>query len=101
MKFARLACGITTGANSAIDAWEAAERKHWHATPPRGVPVFWAGGSHGYGHVAISSGDWDCYSTDVVVADQVRWCVMPLIRWRWGLRYLGWTEDLNGVSLLL
>lgn len=101
MKFARLACGITTGANSAIDAWEAAERKHWHATPPRGVPVFWAGGSHGYGHVAISSGDWDCYSTDVVVADQVRWCVMPLIRLRWGLRYLGWTEDLNGVSLLL
>jgi hypothetical protein len=43
-----------------------ASKKKWVRTsaPPAGVPVFYAGGKTGHGHVAISAGNGYVYSTD-------------------------------------
>lgn len=86
----------------AASAWENAGIRHKDRNPldiPRGVPVFWTGGSAGHGHIAISTGDGYCWSTDIErpgFFDHVR---IADIERRWGLPLVGWTEDLNGVRV--
>lgn len=96
LKFSRMAAGAPGLGGSAMDAWRRAKRRHTTGTPPRGTFVFWSGGKHG--HVVVSSGDGDCYGTDLVVRDQVRWHRISEVSRRWGYKYLGWTEDINGVT---
>lgn len=90
------------GDADAMDAWERAHFRHRDLNPtaiPRGVPVFWSGGSHGHGHVAIATGDGKCWSTDILRPGMFDLVPISDIHAKWGLLLLGWTEDLNGVRV--
>lgn len=69
---------------------------HYQIAPPANVPVFWTGGSHGYGHVAISDGKGNVYSTDVKRTGLFDLVPISEIHTKWGLKFVGWTETLEG-----
>lgn len=94
--------GVPAAALDATQAWDQAKRRHPQTDPrkiPRGVPVFWLGGSGGHGHVAISTGWGRCWSTDILRAGFFDRVPIDAICDRWGLTLVGWTEDLNGVRV--
>jgi hypothetical protein len=95
--------GVGPLALDAAGAWAAAEHKHRERDLekfPRGVPVFWTGGSHGHGHVAIATGyDAMCWSTDIRRPGYFDHVPIEEISDKWGLKLVGWTEDLNGVQV--
>jgi len=100
--FVRLCFGAPAKARDAATAYAAAERKHpvtSGAQVPRGVPVFWTGGSHGHGHVALSRGGGSVWTTDFVRKGKVDVARIDDITRVWGLRLAGWTEDINGVTV--
>jgi hypothetical protein len=66
-------------------------------TPPLGVPIWWTNG--GDGHVAISTGDGNCYSTDIKRRGKVDKVAISYITRTWGQKYRGWSEDINGVRI--
>jgi hypothetical protein len=100
LKYTRTWLEVGSSSYSAIDAWSDAMAKHvGDPTPPRGAPVFWAGGSRGYGHVALSMGHGNIRSTDVPVAGTVSTVDLGWIGDHWGQQYLGWSADLNGVTI--
>lgn len=85
----------------AYSAWLGSTKKHaGDRNPPNGAPVFYSGGSHGYGHAVIYVGgnmrSTDNPSSGKVGETDLDWPVRA-----WGMKYLGWTGDLNGVSLPL
>lgn len=79
--------------------WREAEHKHTDDDPPAGAPVFWTGGGHGYGHIAVSLGGSRIRSTDCTSNGDVSDCDLSWPRTHWGLTYAGWTEDIGGVDL--
>lgn len=86
----------------AHEAFDYAQHKHPTTDPasiPRGVPVYWKGGSSGAGHIAISTGNGYCWSTDIVRPGYFDHVPIATIRAKWGMTLLGWTEDLNGVRV--
>lgn len=90
------------GAADAEDVWKAAKHKHPETNPariPRGVPVFWSGGAGDHGHAAVSAGNALMWSTDVKRPGYVDLVPIDDVRRKWGLQLLGWTEDINGVSV--
>lgn len=94
--------GVGAKAPDAIAAWNAAQHKHPETDPrkiPRGAPVFWSGGSGGHGHIAIKAGAANVWSTDIKRPGYFDKVPADLIRQRWGLKLLGWTEDVNGVRV--
>lgn len=96
----RTALSIPALYPSAIKAWEAVPGDERNRTlPPPGKPIFWALGKHG--HVALSCGFGVCWSTDILRRGKFDVVPTALIERRWGGRYLGWSESLNGVSLPL
>jgi hypothetical protein len=98
--FVREMFGLPIKQASAIAAWQTAVYKHIaDANPPAGVPVFWSGGSAGAGHVAYSLGDGMVISTDLPAAGYVSEVPLSWIQAKWGLTYLGWTEDLEGIRV--
>lgn len=99
LMFVRLALGIPKLRPDAITAWSYASKRHTTGVPPRGVPVFWAIGDHG--HVALSDGGGYCWSTDIRRRGKVDRVQIAEVARAWGARYLGWTEDVNGVKVQL
>lgn len=98
LKYVRTAHGIPAVYPSAISAWNnATGRHHDDPTPPRGVPVFWAGGR--YGHVAMSCGDGYVWSTDVRTLGRVDKVSIPALTAAWRMDYLGWAEVYNRVRV--
>lgn len=94
--------GVGPRANDAAEAWATADHRHLEHDPnviPRGVPVFWLGGTEGHGHVAISTGDGRCWSTDINRTGYFDHVDIDDITSKWGLSLVGWTEDLNGVRV--
>jgi len=88
------------GDADAVDGWKAAKHRHpGHRTPPAGVPVFWSGGRNGYGHAAISLGDGKIRSTDAGGSGKIATVDLRWVEREWGLTYLGWSDDLNGVVI--
>ncbi|NUR07699.1 MAG: hypothetical protein HOQ45_11910 [Nocardioidaceae bacterium] len=86
----------------AVDGWKATRRKHpGDRNPPRGVPVFWSGGSNGYGHAAVSLGGGKIRSTDAGGRGKVATVDLAWPERAWGLTYLGWSDDLAGVTVPL
>lgn len=76
--------------------------KFRHSTPaPEGVPVWWTGGSHGFGHVAISVGGGICWTTDFKRPGYFDLAPISEITRAWGLTYQGWTEDINDVRVIV
>lgn len=94
LRFVRTALGIPAVYPSAIAAWKGAQNKHTAGPPPAGAPVFWSGGA--YGHIALSVGGGRVLSTDIRRRGHVDEVAIDLVHDRWGLTYLGWSEDLNG-----
>jgi cell wall-associated NlpC family hydrolase len=83
---------------SAAAAWNGADHKHRvdrGAQVPRGVPVFWIGGSRGYGHIAISIGNGLCRSTDWPYSRHIGTAAIDSITRSWHEDLVGWSEDLN------
>ena len=92
--------GIGSMYPSAISAWLNSPSKHSNdRTPPAGAPVFWRGGSHGYGHIALSLGHGKIRSTDAPSTGLVSTVDLGWVTAHWGQIYLGWTEGLNGVPI--
>lgn len=91
--------GVGPAADDAAQAWADAKHKHHETDPhkiPRNVPVFWTGGSHGHGHIAIGTGDSRVWSTDILRSGYFDRVPVTAIHEKWGLTLVGWTEDLNG-----
>lgn len=85
---------------SAISGWSNSGTKHSNDRhPPAGAPVFWRGGSRGFGHIALSMGGGKIRSTDCPGERQVSTVDLGWVEQHWGQTYLGWTESLNGVLI--
>lgn len=96
--FVRLMAGAPAGTRDAATAWANARYKR-SGTPPRGFPVYWTGGSRGFGHIAVSDGDGWCWTTDYRREGRIDRVPIASITRNWGLRYRGWAEDVNGVRI--
>jgi cell wall-associated NlpC family hydrolase len=96
LRFVRKVYGLPARDPSAIAAWHDSRSRHkGDRLPPAGVPVFWSGG--GPGHVALSLGDGWVLTSDYPSAGHVTRVPISALRAAWHLRYLGWTDDLEGV----
>lgn len=85
------------GAADAEDGWKAAKRRHaGDRNPPRGVPVFYLGGSRDNGHAAVSLGGGMIRSTDAGGRGKVATVPLDWPERVWGPKYAGWAEDLGG-----
>lgn len=101
LQFVRMAFGLGANYPDAGTAWDRAAKKHKTSDPmeiPRGVPVFWELPSVA-DHIALSLGDGKCISNDVVTKGDVDIVKIDSITQNWGGKLLGWTEDLNGVTV--
>lgn len=81
-----------SGYTTAVTHWNAipADVKHPGGTnPPAGALVFWGGGD---GHVAISDGAGNVYSTDIGGPGTVTRVPLSTISQKWGKPYLGWSD---------
>lgn len=92
------------GSADAEDGWKFA--KHKHPTTlvndiPGGCFIWWGGGSHDNGHVAYADPDQRgmCWSTDIERTGYFDLVPIGLIHTRWGLPLLGWSEDIDGVTV--
>jgi hypothetical protein len=102
LQYVRTWLVIPAGTPSASDAWRNATRRHpGDRTPPKGAPVFWTGGSHGYGHIVLAMDtNGRVRSTDVTAAGLVSTVDLGWFDVHWpALHYEGWAEDLNGVLI--
>lgn len=102
--FTRLAFAVGSGYPSATAAWRGSRHKHSVSvsnahTIPAGVPVYWTGGSKGYGHATVSVGGGLVRSTDWPSRGRVGTARISDITRSWGLHFEGWTEDINGVRV--
>ena len=89
--------GIPSKYPDAISAWyHTKHRGNVHTPPPPGAFVFWGGGRHG--HIAVSLGNWKIRTTDWP-RGRVGTTTVQTLSSRWRYRYLGWSYDLNGVTI--
>lgn len=87
---------------SAIDAWHGAKDRHpGDRRPPLGAPLYYSGGKFGHVVVCTQGGTNKMRSTDMPSSGVVGEGDIEWIERNWGYRYLGWTGDINGVSLPL
>lgn len=81
-------------------AWRATRLHRAHdRRAPRGAPVWWTGGRHGFGHIAMSLGNGTIRSTDAGGSGRVATVALEWVERRWGLTYEGWSADLEGVVI--
>lgn len=88
--------GPNTGVHDAALGMRLSPNLHTTGTPPAGALCWWTGGSHGYGHVAISAGAGYTWTTDILRAARIDKVAISLIHDRWGLTYRGWTDNYCG-----
>ncbi|MFN8169288.1 MAG: hypothetical protein U0S36_10940 [Candidatus Nanopelagicales bacterium] len=102
LQFVRLALGVPRKYWSARAAWQNAKHRHRGSfdSIPVGVPVFTLGRNPA-GHVVISLGGGWVRSTDWPKDGKVGRVRLEQLLVTFQQRYLGWTEDLNGVRVWL
>jgi len=66
---------------------------------PRAVPIYWTGGSRGYGHIALSVGNGNCISTDAGGSGVCAKVSIDGLTRAWGQNFMGWAESVNGVRV--
>jgi hypothetical protein len=101
-QFTRSCFGVGALYGSARLQWLNAQHKHRTSDPlsiPAHVPVYWSGGSRGYGHVAFSVGGGLCRSTDWTSGGHVSVARISSIHAAWGHTLVGWAEDINRVRI--
>ncbi|HEX3931610.1 MAG TPA: peptidoglycan-binding domain-containing protein [Nocardioides sp.] len=102
LRYVRTAYDVDAKFATAADAWRGSARQHpviQGALIPRGAPVLWTGGSHGAGHIAIGTGNGDCWSSDAGGSGIVAKVNIDELTARWRIAFEGWVEDLNGVRV--
>jgi Putative peptidoglycan binding domain len=102
LQYVRTAYGVDARFPSAAAAWRGAQFQHpvtKGALVPRGAPVLWTGGSHGAGHIAIGTGNGDCWSSDAGGSGVVAKVNIDELTSRWKIDFQGWVEDINGVRV--
>lgn len=89
------------GSASAAEAYFRTKLRHagGEFSIPIGVPVWWTGGRNGHGHVAISAGRGKVWSTDIKRGGYFDLVPIDEITTSWGLRFEGWSEDMDGVRV--
>src|ERR1700740_530920 len=88
------------GTPSAAADWAKSKHRVETTDPnaiPRGALVRWTGGSHGFGHVAISVGGGWCWSTDLGRVGYFNLVRIADVHVKWGLTLVGYTWDIDGV----
>jgi hypothetical protein len=86
----------------AIDAWYGAVDRHpGDRTPPLGAPMFYEGGNHGHIVVCVKADTESMRSTDMPSSGKISENDLDWPVNNWGVKYLGWTGDLNSVDLPL
>jgi hypothetical protein len=101
-QFVRSCFGVGAYYGSARLQWLNARYKHRTSDPnniPPAVPIYWSGGSKGFGHVAFSVGGGLCRSTDWPSRGRVGIARVSDIHRLWGHTLVGWTEDINRVRV--
>lgn len=84
----------------AATAWQHAFNRHpGNRKPPRGAMVYWLGGSHGYGHIAVSLGNGKVRSTDSGGSGRPATVDLGWPEAHWGLSYAGWADNVNDVAI--
>lgn len=86
----------------AVDGWlsEPADARHPNDRSPRiGYPVSYIGGSNGNGHRALYLGNGLIRSTDLPFLGHVGTVPLTEPERRWGLRYVGWSETIDGLKI--
>ena len=92
--------GISSKYGTAAASWYAANHKyrvHSGYAVPRGVPVYWTGGSHGAGHIALSVGGGMCLSTDWKRSGRIDYARIDDITRAWHLNFQGYAAEINDV----
>lgn len=97
----RTAWGLPGGSPDAATQWHSIPPEHRRNGPaPLGAPVFWTGGSHGYGHIAISDGLGSVWSTDLPTSSRVGHIPVDVVVKSWSNHQLvGWSTMLEGYLL--
>ena len=109
-RFARNVFGAPMGYNSAWEAWQATEYKHPTSEPlPSGAAVLlWFShyGTYGspptygnWGHVAIHVPGIGIYTSPGYGYGQEVWTTIGQIESRFASKYVGWSEDINGLRV--
>lgn len=83
----------------ASTGWRNAKYRRTDRKPPRGAPVWWTGGSSGHGHIGLALGDGTFRSTDAAGRGKVGTVSLDYPEKQWGLKWGGWSADLNGVTI--
>jgi hypothetical protein len=103
LKTCREAWGIGAKYPSAIIAWRNTPAKFKHKDPklcPIGGVHYYEGGK--YGHIVIQSDMKNkVWGTDLPVSDKIGLHHRNLPTRKWGYKYLGWSNWLNGETLPL
>jgi hypothetical protein len=100
LAWSRQQAGIPSRYSDAATAWRhAIGRRPRDPNPPRGAAVYWTGGSHGFGHIAISVGHGRVRSSDAGGQGDVATVPIHHLSVEWDLRYAGWANSINGYTI--
>lgn len=100
LQWTRTMAGVGAVYPDAATAWANAKKKHpGDRKPPEGAPTWYTGGSQGYGHACVSMGGGMMRSTDAGGAGRNATVDIGWPERAWGMRYAGWSEDINGVTV--
>ena len=92
-------CDIGPMWPDAATAWNMNLHKQRDKKAPRGAPVFWLGGTQGYGHIGLSLGNGMVRSTDAAGSGIVATRHIDWFEDNWRMPYAGWSPSLNGVTI--
>lgn len=106
LRTVRIALNISSGADWAIHAWQAADPEYSHTAmiPEAGTPFFLIG-SGKFGHIVLvdvpgkTVDKTTVFSTDIRRPGKIDLVTIGYLRKKWGMRKLGWTTRLNGQDL--
>lgn len=101
LQFTRMCFNVAAKYTTAKKGWEGATKKHKTTNAssiPAGVPVWFKTGTVNW-HVAISAGNGNCYSSDVGGRGKIGLISINGLCKAWGITLLGWSEDINGVTV--
>lgn len=103
LMFVRMAYGTEAKYPTADEARRHADNVRTSGEPPAGAVMFWTGGpvakstGRPAGHVAISAGNWNLYGTDTKREGRVDLMSLAYLSAKWpSLKYVGWTDNVNG-----
>src|SRR5262245_22704699 len=100
LQWSRNRADIASMFPDAATAWKhALDRHKGDRDPPRGAMVYWLGGSHGYGHIAVAVGGGKVRSTDAGGRGKVATVSVSWPEQNWGLPYAGWADNVNDVRI--